>query len=133
MSFKPVIILPPDLPIGLKANFAAVLGMSLGQTHPELIGADTPCADGALLGGITTVALPVLAAPAPDLPALFAAAEALPLRRAYMRAAFEARDYADYTARISAAPLSGHLPQALLLGGARKAVDRICGSLALLR
>lgn len=133
MSIKPVIILAENLPVGLKANFAAVLGMSLGQLRPDLVGADTVTQDGAALAGITTVALPVLGAPADDLAALFGAAVGLPVRLAYMRAAFEARDYADYTARISAAPLEGHLPQAILLAGPRKAVDRICGSLPLLR
>lgn len=133
MSFKPVIILAEDLPIGLKANFAAVLGMSLGQLRPDVIGADTPTADGVTLCGITSVALPVLGAPSADLPSLFLAAEDLPIRLAYMRAAFEARDYADYTARIAAATLADHAPQAILIGGPRKAVDRICGRLPLLR
>ncbi|MTH33711.1 DUF2000 family protein [Paracoccus limosus] len=133
MHLKPVIILDETLPTGLKANFAAVLGMSLGQLRPDLVGAATPAQDGVALAGITTVALPILGAPGADLPALFAAAAGLPLRLAYMRAAFEARDYADYTARIAAAPLAGHAPQAILLGGPRKAVDRICGSLRLLR
>lgn len=133
MSFKPVIILAEDLPLGLKANFAAVLGMSLGQLRPDLVGADTPTADGVTLSGITSVALPVLGAPAADLPALFLAAEDLPIRLAYMRAAFEARDYADYNARIAASPLRDHAPQAILIGGPRKAVDRICGRLPLLR
>ena len=133
MSFKPVIILAEDLPLGLKANFAAVLGMSLGQLRPDLVGADTPTADGVTLCGITSVALPVLGAPAADLPSLFMAAEDLPIRLAYMRSAFEARDYADYTARIAAATLADHVPQAILLGGPRKAVDRICGRLPLLR
>ncbi|MCA0964627.1 DUF2000 domain-containing protein [Salipiger bermudensis] len=133
MSLKPVIILDETLPTGLKTNFAAILGMSLGRLRPDLIGADTPTQDGEVLAGITTVALPVLGAPATELPALFAAAADLPLRLAYMRAAFEARDYADYTARIAAAPLAGHAPQAILLAGPRKAVDRLCGSLPLLR
>lgn len=133
MSFKPVVILAEDLPVGLKANFAAVLGMSFGQLYPELVGAATPTQDGVTLSGITSVALPVLGAPAVDLPGLFLAAGDLPLRLAYMRAAFEARNYADYTARIAAAPLAGHAPQAILLGGPRKAVDRICGRLPLLR
>ncbi len=133
MSFKPVIILAEDVPTGLKSNFAAVLGMSLGQLRPELVGAATPTEDGVVLSGITTVALPVLGAPTADLPALFLAAEDLPVRLAYMRSAFEARDYADYTARIAATPLSDHTPQAILLGGPRKAVDRICGRLPLLR
>lgn len=133
MSFKPVVILAEDLPVGLKANFAAVLGMSLGQLRPELVGAATPTQDGVPLSGITSVALPVLGAPAADLPELFLAAEDLPVRLAYMRSAFEARDYADYTARIAAAPLAGHAPQAILIGGPRKAVDRLCGRLPLLR
>lgn len=133
MSQKPVLILDEALPTGLKANFAAVLGMSLGQLRPDLVGAATTTQDGQVLGGITTVALPVLGASAADLPTLFAAAADLPLRLAYMRAAFEARDYADYSARIAAAPLAGHAPQAILLAGPRKAVDRICGSLPLVR
>lgn len=133
MSFKPVIILAVDLPLGLKSNFAAVLGMSLGQLRPELVGPATPTQDGVKLCGITSVALPILGAPAADLPALFVAAEDLPVRLAYMRAAFEARDYSDYTVRIAAAPLVDHAPQAILLGGSRKAVDRICGRIPLLR
>ncbi|RVV97735.1 DUF2000 domain-containing protein [Mesobaculum littorinae] len=133
MSQKPVLILDETLPTGLKANFAAVLGMSLGQLRPELVGANTTTKDGQVLGGITRVALPVLGASAADLPRLFAAASDLPVRLAYMRAAFEARDYADYSARIAAAPLADHAPLAILLDGPRKAVDRICGSLPLLR
>lgn len=133
MTLKPVLILDETLPVGLKANFAAVLGMSLGQLRPDLVGAPTPTQDDVALAGITTVALPVLGAPGAALPALFAAAAELPLRLAYLRAAFEARDYADYTARIAAAPLPEHAPQAILLAGPRKAVDRICGRLPLLR
>lgn len=133
MSLKPVIILDETLPNGLQANFAAVLGMSLGQLRPELVGADTITQDGVSLAGITTVALPILGAPTADLPSLFDSAYALPLRLAYMRAAFEARDYADYASRIATVPLAGHAPQAILLAGPRKAVDRICGRLGLLR
>ncbi|GHG88256.1 DUF2000 domain-containing protein [Pseudodonghicola xiamenensis] len=133
MSVKPVIILAETLPLGLKANFAAVLGMSLGQRHPELVGADTPTQDQEIVPGITTVALPILSAPAETLGTLYEAAAELPVRLAYMEAAFRARDYTDYTARIAAAPLADHAPQAILLAGPRKAVDRICGRLPLLR
>lgn len=133
MSLKPVIILDETLPIGLQANVAAVLGMSLGRLRPDLIGADTITQDGTVLAGITTVALPILGAPPPDLPPLFDKAAELPLRFAYVRAAFDARDYSDYTSRIAAETLAGHTPHALLLAGPRKAVDRICGRLRLLR
>lgn len=133
MTLKPVIILAEDLPAGLRANFAAVLGMSLGQLRPDLVGSETATLDGVALPGITTVALPVLSAPASDLPGLFEAAAELPVRLAYMRAAFEARDYPDYTDRISCMTLDSHSPQAILLAGPRKSVDRICGQLPLLR
>ncbi len=133
MSVKPVIVLAESLPVGLKANFAAVLAMTLGKLMPELVGADTPMADGLALPGITTVALPILGAPAADLLPLFVAADGLPVRLAYMRSAFEARTYEDYAGRIAAAPLAQHEPQALLLAGPRKGIDRICGRLPLLR
>lgn len=133
MTLKPVIILSTGLPKGLQANFAAILGMSLGRLHPELIGPATPDNDGHMLEGITQVAVPVLGAPAEELRSLFAAAENMPVRLAYMRAAFEARNYADYTARIAAAPLKDHEPQAILVAGPRKTVDRLCGALPLLK
>lgn len=133
MSIKTVIVLASDLPTGLAANFAAVLGMSLGKHSPDLVGNDTASADGVLLKGITTVPLPILCAPESDLPGLFHAAEELPIRFAYMRAAFEASDYADYTLRINSALFEEQIPRGILLSGPRKAVDRICGQLPLLR
>ncbi|TGG93247.1 DUF2000 domain-containing protein [Natronospirillum operosum] len=133
MSTKTVIVLADNLPAGLVANFAAVLGMSLGKHFPDLVGDDTVSADGVQLKGITKVPLPVLGAPGGDLPDLFLAAAELPLRCAYMRAAFEASDYADYTLRINSASLAAQIPQGLLLAGPRKAVDRLCGRLPLLR
>ena len=133
MPTKPVIILSQELPKGLQANFAAVLAMSLGKLQPDLVGDATPTADGITLEGITTVAVPILAAPAEDLPQLFEDGADLPLRLAYMRSAFEARNYDDYTMRIAEKPLADHVPQALLFAGPRKAVDRRFGRLPLLR
>ncbi|MBD3897292.1 DUF2000 domain-containing protein [Halomonas sp. ML-15] len=133
MSIKSVIVLASNLPNGLAANFAAVLGMSLGKHSPELVGNDTASADGILLKGITRVPLPILCVPESELPGLFHAAEELPIRFTYMRAAFEASDYADYTLRINSASFEEQTPLGVLLAGPRKAVDRICGQLSLLR
>lgn len=60
---NPITILSEALPLGLKANFAAVPGMSLGSLRPDPVGADTPAACGTALAGIATVPLPVLAGP----------------------------------------------------------------------
>jgi hypothetical protein len=87
---KPVIVLADDLPVGLRSNLAAVLGMSLGKLRPDPVGADTPTKDGFLLPGVTTVAVPVLSAPAAQLPLLFTDAAGLPVRLAYMEATYVA-------------------------------------------
>ena len=55
MEQKAVIVLCDDLPNGLKANIAAVMGMSLGRYQPDLVGPEVQTGDGATLPGITTV------------------------------------------------------------------------------
>ena len=116
----------------LKRDFRPSVNASSAST-PWLVFERTLTQDGVMLCGITSVAVPVLGAPSADLPALFLTARDLPIRLAYMGSAFEANDYADYATRIAAAPLADHAPQAILLGGPAKAVDRICGRLPLLR
>ncbi|VDS08456.1 hypothetical protein PARHAE_01640 [Paracoccus haematequi] len=51
--------------------------------RPELVGPAIPTQDSVTLSGITSVALPILGAPAGDLPALFLATEDFPIRLAY--------------------------------------------------
>lgn len=57
---KLVIIINQDLPLGLIANTAAVLGLSLGNTVPNLTGPDIQDQDGRIHVGITRVNIPVL-------------------------------------------------------------------------
>ena len=62
MEIKSVILLLDSLPAGLKANIAAVLGMSLGHYYPELVGGPATTACGRELPGITTIPVPILSA-----------------------------------------------------------------------
>lgn len=57
---KCVFIVDNTLPIGLIANTCAVLALSLGKNHPELVGHDLHDRDGDLHPGITTVVMPIL-------------------------------------------------------------------------
>lgn len=57
---KSVIIVDENLPRGVIANTAAILGMTLGKRKPELIGGDTFDKDSSIHLGITEIPIPVL-------------------------------------------------------------------------
>lgn len=56
------IIINKELPLGLAANAAAILGLSIGRAAPECVGPDIPDASGGLHPGITNLPIPVLGA-----------------------------------------------------------------------
>jgi hypothetical protein len=62
-----VVVVERDLPVGLAANTAAVLALTLGKTAPDLIGHDADDAQGRSYPGLTTLPLPVLTLDAPGL------------------------------------------------------------------
>ena len=57
---KCVIVLDENLPLGLLVNSAAVLMMSIGKLHPDLVGRNLEDGSGHEHRGITTVPLPIL-------------------------------------------------------------------------
>ena len=57
---KCVLIIDHTLPMGLIANTAAVLSISVGALIPEIIGKDLYDQQGHLHRGITTIPLPIL-------------------------------------------------------------------------
>lgn len=57
-----VIVLNQDLPTGKAANAAAVLAMTLGQRHPELIGEPLEVKDGKCYPGLIPLGISVLSA-----------------------------------------------------------------------
>ena len=59
-EIKCVIVLNENLPLGQLVNSAAVLMMSIGKLHPDLVGRNLEDGSGHAHHGITTVPLPVL-------------------------------------------------------------------------
>src|ERR1700722_19384875 len=57
---KCVIVLNENLPLGQLVNSAAVLMMSIGKLHPDLVGRNLEDGSGHMHQGITTVPLPIL-------------------------------------------------------------------------
>jgi hypothetical protein len=57
-----VIVVDSALPAGLAANAAAVIALTLGQRHPELVGAPLVDASGLAHPGLISIGIAVLAA-----------------------------------------------------------------------
>ncbi|MFV0643295.1 MAG: DUF2000 domain-containing protein [Sphingomonadaceae bacterium] len=133
MDLKPVIALSDDLPSGLKANIAAVMGMSLGRYRPGLIGVEAYTADRTKLPGITTVPVPVLSADRARLSELFAQAGNLDLVVPFGEAALTTKNYNDYQVKLATLPDADQGIVGLLLVGSKKAVNKLVGQLPLLR
>ncbi|WP_047238382.1 DUF2000 domain-containing protein [Chromobacterium subtsugae] len=128
------IIVDPDLPAGIAANTAAVLAMTLGRRHPELVGDDLADAAGSVRLGIVTTPIPVLQGGAALLRALRAQALEAGLTVVELTAATRStRSYQEYAAALRGTPEPDLRYQGLALCGPAKQVRRLTGSLGLLR
>ncbi len=96
------IIIDKDLPPGLAANTAAILGMSIGKAVPESVGPDIPDAAGSLHPGITNLPVPVLGAESRALGDLRTRAAEIPgVRYAdFTDVAQQTRTYEEYIGRL---------------------------------
>ena len=132
---KVVLVLNRDLPVGLLANAAAVLGFSVASHIPGGVGRDVYDADGALHQGITRVPLPVLATSPERLISI--------RNRAgstdgvgfvdFVDVAQRSTDYAQYEALLGVTPLSAMTILGLCVYGSPEGVRTITGNLPLLR
>lgn len=59
-NIKCVMILDETLPLGLIANTAAIMGITLGKEFPEVIGADVIDQNGSRHSGIIQIPIPIL-------------------------------------------------------------------------
>ena len=134
MTIKIVIVLAAGMPAPLAANTAALLALSIGAKHPEIIGPDVPDADGLLHRGISGVPVPVLTAPGHDLPSLAAAAQTHGLDVVdFTSTAARARTYDRYTADLATTPTTALDYQGLAIIGDTTTVTSLTGALPLLR
>lgn len=132
---KLVLAIVDDLPIGLAMNACALLGISLGQQFPDVVGADLPDGSGAIHPGISTRNVPVLTASPERIVDLAGRAR----RDSHLAVvditdtAQQARTYADYAARLASRPTDGHRVLGLALCGPEDLVRSLTGDLSLYR
>jgi hypothetical protein len=137
MSVHRAFLIDPTLPLGLIANTAAILAMTLGREKPEFIGPPVVDGDGTSHPGITTVVLPMLAAEAAAIAEIRAKAVALGHPDLGVidvtETAQRAKTYEEYTSRIASRTAAEIRYFGLCLHGPAKVVKSLTGSLSLLR
>jgi hypothetical protein len=131
---KGIIIVNESLPVGLKANVCAVLGMSLGKRFPDLVGKDVLTQDGKKLVGITQIPLPILQSSSANLTeALLEYRDSEIFIVTFDDSALTTKTYPEFEEKISATNLNGVVLHGLLAYGSRKIINKISADLPLLR
>lgn len=134
---KCVMVIDSGLPLGLAANTAAILGITLGRRHPELVGMDAADGSGGVHLGVVEIPVPVLKGN-PDLLKRLRQRLQEPEFSEVTAADFSSlaqgcRTYAEFQGKMQAASEAGLQYLGLGLYGPKKLVDRLTGSLPLLR
>lgn len=132
-----VIVVDENLPVGLIANTAAILGMTLGKEMPEVIGPDVTDQSGRTHLGIIEFPVPILKASPekikeireklyqPDYQDLTVVDFSDPAQ--------SCKTYDEFREKMSLAPEESLQYFGLAVCGAKKKVNKLTGSMPLLR
>lgn len=134
---KCILVIEESLPVGMIANTAAILGMTLGKRLPELVGSDIYDMDRMQHAGITEVPLPVLKASKETMKML---------RNKLYDVVFEdlfvvdfsdiaqrCNAYEDYIRKMAHSPKDSLAYLGIAICGNKKKVNKLTSSLPLLR
>lgn len=134
---KAVMIIDGELPMGLIANTAAILGATLGKSAPEYIGHDVTDASGRTHPGIITIPVPILRVSREKLQNLrrnlFAEEYGDLDVIDFSDIAQGCKTYTDYTKLVEKTEESGHTYLGVAIFGDKKKVNRLTGDMPLLR
>jgi hypothetical protein len=131
---KLVLIIDNGLEIGLIANTAAVLALSVGARHPELIGADLLDGSGQIHIGITNITIPVLGADEAFLTNLAQRLAGTEIELvSFSKIAQSIHSYEEYSRVLNQTVGANILYSGLAIYGPKKAIDSLTGSLPRLK
>lgn len=134
---KCVFVIDHNLPLGLIANTAAVLSLSLGQRNPDLVGPDLRNKDGEAHAGITTIVMPILKGDKNVIHTLCKKAKSMADSGLQVidvtDAAQTTRNYADYAHKLSERSSDDLRFLGVCLYGPHDVVKSLTGNLPLLR
>lgn len=135
---KIAMVIAKDIPLGLVANTAAVLGISLSKIFQrDIVGGDVLDADGNLHIGITAQTIPVLAGSREQIKSirdtLFGSDYSDITAIDFSEVAQRCLDYDDYIKKLSCLSSSDIYYLGICLYGPKKKVNKLTGNLGLLR
>ncbi len=133
-AMRCVILIDDALPIGKAANAAAVMALTMGRRQPHLVGEPLVDASGHPHPGLIPIGIPVLGAPAADMPAI---------RQKAMAAGFDlvgfpaqgqqTNDYAEFREMVRLTQPDELRYLGLMIYGEKKKLSRIVGRYELLK
>ena len=133
-SKKCVAVIDPNLPIGLIANTAAILGCTLGKQIKEIVGEDVVDQDKQQHLGIINTPLPILAASKEQIKGLYQAAnEENMMLVGFSDLAQRSKSYEDYTRKMAGALANNLNYLGICLYGNKKEINHLTGSLPTLK
>jgi hypothetical protein len=134
---KCVIVADENLPTGLVANTAAILGISLGKQAPNCVGMDVKDGSGKLHPGIITVPVPILKGSVEKLrelrDQLFTDDYANLVVVDFSDVAQSCTIYEDYTEKANSTTEEEFTYRGIAIYGDKKKVNKLTGNLPLLR
>jgi hypothetical protein len=130
-------IVDKELPIGIIANTAAVLGLSLGAGINGLIGAEVEDKDNFMHTGITNIPIPVLALNKEEIKEIYNKL----IREndkeitiiGFNTVAQKSRDYEDYIEKMKYTSIDELKYLGICLYGPKKIINKISGSIGTLK
>lgn len=136
-EIKAVMIIDGGLPAGLAANTAAILGVTLGRRAPEYVGHNVTDASGLTHTGIITIPVPILKGDKSALQtlrrALFTEEYGDLVVIDFSDIAQSCKTYGDYTALSAKTEESKYNYLGLAILGNKKKINKLTGSMPLLR
>jgi hypothetical protein len=136
-NVKCVMIIDEELPVGILANTAAILGVTLGQKVPECVGVDTEDASRCIHKGIITIPVPILKGNKEILrilrTELYTPEFSDLLVVDFSDVAQSCNIYSDYIKKVQITKEKEHTYLGIALYGSKKKVNKLTGSMPLLR
>ena len=132
---KIVLVVDPELPLGLVVNTAAYLSFSLGQSLESVLAEDAIDSLGRVHLGTSPITMPILKADKELLKSIFEKAsqnEDIKIMD-FTNIAQKHRVYEAYIEEIKTTPIEDLEYLGVALFGAKKAINSLTGSLPLLR
>ncbi|MEY8000403.1 DUF2000 domain-containing protein [Clostridium sp. Mt-5] len=136
-NIKCVMVINEDLPLGVIANASAILGITLGKHIPELVGKDVADASGKKHLGIITIPVPILKGNKEIIrelrEKLYTSDFDDVIAVDFSDIAQSCNVYSEYLQKVSTVLEKQHTYFGIAIFGNKKKVNKLTGSMPLLR